>query len=118
MFLPWSPDGRRLAGYEEHSGVPPAGVVVYSLNEQKYNKLTDFGIGGIWLSDNRRLLFTNQGKLYLIDSESKKFHELMSVSPNEFGYRVTVPRDDRQIYFSRITVEADVWLMTLNEPGS
>jgi Tol biopolymer transport system component len=109
----WSPDGRRIAGYEEHSGVPPAGVVVYSLNEQKYDKLTDFGIGPIWLSDNRRLLFINHSKLYLLDSESKKFHELMSVAPHEFGYRVTVPRDDRQIYFSRITVEADIWMMTL-----
>ena len=65
------------------------------------------------MSDSRRLLFVNQSKLYLIDSESKKIHEVLSVAPHEFGNGVTLPRDDRMIYFSLLTTEADIWLMTL-----
>ena len=60
-----------------------------------------------------RLLFQHQGKLYLIDSRSKKVRELLSVAPNEFGNGVTRSRDDRQIYFSLVTTEADIWLMNL-----
>ena len=67
----------------------------------------------MWLNDSRRLLFQTQGKLYLIDSQSKKIHEVLSVAPHEFGIGVTLPRDDRLIYFSLITTEADIWLMTL-----
>ncbi len=67
----------------------------------------------VWLSDSRRLLFQNQGKLYLIDSQSKKVRELLSVAPNEFGVGVTISRDDRQVYFSLVTTEADIWLMNL-----
>jgi Tol biopolymer transport system component len=111
-FFPWSwsPDGRKLA---EHQGRGNPGTVIYSFASQQYEKLTDFGYFPVWLSDSRRLLFQDQRKLYLIDSESKRFHELLSVAPNEFGNGVTFPRDDRMIYLSLLTTEADIWLMTL-----
>jgi Tol biopolymer transport system component/serine/threonine protein kinase len=108
----WSPDGRKLAGWKLRAGAPD-GILVYSLEPQHYEKLTDFGIYPVWLSDNRRLLFQHQNQLYLIDSRSKKVREVLSVSPNEFGMGVAISRDDRQIYFSLVTTEADVWLMTL-----
>jgi hypothetical protein len=68
----------------------------------------------VWLSDSRRLLFQNHGKLYVIDSQSKKFHEVLSVAPHEFGNGVTLPRDNRLIYFSLLTTEADIWMMTMD----
>ena len=108
----WSPDGRKLAGTRLRGG-PSSGILVYSLEAQHYEILTDFGRSPVWLSDSRRLLFHHQGKLYLIDSRSKKVRELLSVGPNEFGFGVTISRDDRQIYFSLRTTEADIWLMTL-----
>ena len=48
-----------------------------------------------------------------MDSRSKKVRELLSVAPNEFGVGVTISRDDRQVYFSLVTTEADIWLMNL-----
>jgi TolB protein len=108
----WSPDGRKLAGNILRAAGPD-GIVVYNLETEHYERLTEFGRSPVWLSDSRRLLFQQQGKLYLIDSRSKKMRELLSVSPNEFGFGVTVSRNDRQIYFSLITTEADIWLMTL-----
>lgn len=108
----WSPDGRKLAGNKLPAGAPSS-TLVYSLETQQYEELTDFGRAPVWLSDSRRLLFLHQGKLYLIDSRSKKVRELLSVAPNEFGFGVTISRDDRQIYFSLVTTEADIWLMNL-----
>jgi len=107
----WSPDGRRLAGMR--SEAPASGVVAYSLESQQYEKLTDFGSQPVWLSDSRRLLFRQQDKLYLIDSQSRNIRELVSVPPHEFGVGVTLPHDDRLIYFSLLTTEADIWMMTL-----
>ena len=108
----WSPDGRKLAGNKLPAGAPSS-ILVYSLESKQYEKLTDFGQNPVWLSDSGRLLFRHQGKLYLIDSQSKKVRELLSVAPNEFGIGVTISRDDRQIYFSLVTTEADIWLITL-----
>lgn len=107
----WSVDGRKLAGSIRPGAA--VGILVYSLESQHYEKLTDFGARPVWLSDSRRLLFDHQGKLYLIDSRSKKVRELLSVAPHGFGNGVTLSRDDRQIYFSLVTTEADIWLMTL-----
>jgi Tol biopolymer transport system component len=107
----WSLDGRKLAGMR--SGAPEASIVVYSFDSQQYEKLTDFGSVPVWLSDSRRLLFQQHDKLYLIDSQSKKIHEVLSVAPHEFARGVTLPHDDRLIYFSLLTTEADIWLMTL-----
>jgi eukaryotic-like serine/threonine-protein kinase len=106
----WSPDGRRLV---VGRALFRAGIGVYSLESQQFEKLTDFGGGPVWLSDSRRLLFVNQSKLYLIDSESKKIHEVLSVAPHDFGSGVALSRDNRLIYFSLHTTEADIWLMTL-----
>src|SRR6266571_1817062 len=92
----------------------PASLSTLSIHNST-RKLTDFGSFPVWLSDSRRLLFQDQSKLYLIDSQSKKSHEVLSVAPHEFGNGVTLPRDDRLIYFSLVTVEADIWLMTLND---
>ena len=108
----WSPDGRKLAGTKLRGG-SPGGILVYSLESQRYERLTDFGGNPVWLSDSRRLVFQHQGKLSLIDSRSKRVRELLSVGPNVFGNGFTISRDDRQIYFSLVTTEADIWLMTL-----
>jgi Tol biopolymer transport system component len=108
----WSADGRKLAGTILRGGAV-AGVLVYNLESQQYERLIDFGSVPVWLSDNRRLLFQHQSKLYVIDSESKQFHEVLSVAPNEFGPGVTLPQDDRLIYYSLLTTEADIWLMRL-----
>jgi Tol biopolymer transport system component len=119
----WSPDGRRLAGGRRTA--VGAGIIVYSLESQQYEKLADFGtlfdspglqldeVVPVWLSDSRRLLFHRQGKLYLIDSQSKKVREVLSVAPSGFGYGITLSRDDRLICFSLLTTEADIWLMSL-----
>ena len=110
----WSPDGRKLAGNLSHAVGPLSGITIYSLDSKEYEKLADFGSFPVWLSDSRRLLFQDRDrrKLYLIDTQSKKIHEVLSVAPHEFGNGVSLPRDDRQIYFSLLTTDADIWLMT------
>ena len=109
----WSPDGRKLAANVRRTGGSLEGILVYSFEAQQYERLTDVGRNPVWLSDSQRLLFQHQGKLHLIDSRSKKVREILSVAPNEFGLGVTISRDDRLIYFSLISTEADIWLMNL-----
>lgn len=66
----------------------------------------------MWLGDSRRLLFQEQGKLYLIDSQSRKTREIHSVAPHTLS-GVTLSRDDRLMYFSVVATEADIWLATI-----
>ncbi len=47
--------------------------------------MTDFGRNPVWLNDNRRLIFADLGKMYLLDSQTGRSQELYSVEPGGFG---------------------------------
>jgi Tol biopolymer transport system component len=108
----WSGDGRRIAGFEQRPDGSPAGIWVYLLDSGQYARLTDRGANPVWLNDGRRLLFVQQGKLYLLDSQTKKAQELLSASPHSIG-RYTLAPDNRTIYMQLSSTEADIWLATL-----
>jgi len=109
----WSRDERKLAGFRVGAG-GHEGVSVYSLESKQFEKLTNFGLWPVWLSNSRRMLFQDlRSRLYLLNSRSKKVREILSVAPHELGNGVTVSRYDRLIYLSLITTEVDIWLMTL-----
>jgi len=107
----WSPDGRRLAGYQQRPDGSPAGVVLYSLDSRQFEKLTDSGSFPRWMSDSRRLLFTDHDKSFLVDAQSRKTRELSTPGP-----LATLSRDNRSIYYTTARTEADIWLLTLPEP--
>ena len=110
----WSPDGRTLAGWLRGDGVYSAGLVLYSLESRRYEQLTDSGYSPVWLNDNRRLLANfDFNKICLVDSQSKRVHDVLSVAPNVIGGRFALSRDNRRIYFGVRTTEADIWLMAL-----
>jgi hypothetical protein len=50
--------------------------------------------------------------MYLLDTRSRKVREVLSLPPNDISGVVPSP-DNRRIYFGVNSVEADVWLMSL-----
>ncbi|MGA2268538.1 MAG: protein kinase [Bryobacteraceae bacterium] len=103
----WSPDGRMLAGFLNRED----GIAIYSLAARSYRKVTEHGADPVWLSDSRRILFLDRGKIHLLDSGSGRTRELVSVMPEEIARRgFAVSPDDCRIYFSVSTTEADVWM--------
>ena len=111
----WSPDGRRLAGFLQRKDGTFAGICVYAFATKEHRHVTDFGLDPIWLADSRRLLFNHAGRIWLVDSETKRAHEVLSIAPHEIARRgFAISRDDRRICFSLATTEADIWLLSLN----
>jgi len=107
----WSPDGRKLGGWI-NSPIEHAGIMVYTFETNNFERITDFGSRPIWLRDNRRLLFRDAGKLFLVNSETKKVQEISLHSPNpviEYG----LTADDRTLYYTLLSTEADVWVVNL-----
>jgi Tol biopolymer transport system component len=107
----WSKDGKRLVGVAEP---PIGGVVTYSLQSHRYERLTDFGEWPVWLPDSRRVLFVANGKsFYVVDSSSKQMRKLFSVDRDIIG-PPQLTRDGKTAYFSRRVTESDIWLVTLD----
>jgi Tol biopolymer transport system component len=110
----WSRDGTKLAGDLRRPQGVAFGLVVYSFADHKYEQLTDFGGRPQWLSDSRRLVFHDESKIYLFDTRSRKVREIYSSASRniEQNNHLGISPDDRWIYFSLATNEADIWLMT------
>ncbi|HKR58140.1 MAG TPA: hypothetical protein VJS64_00300, partial [Pyrinomonadaceae bacterium] len=107
----WSPDGRKLGGWI-NSPTEKEGIFVYTFETNKFERLTEFGSRPIWLHDSRRLLFREAGKLFLVNGETKKVQEisLQSTLPViEYG----LTGDNRTIYYTLDSTEADIWLLDL-----
>jgi eukaryotic-like serine/threonine-protein kinase len=104
----WSPDGQMLAGFLDRDN----GIAIYSLASRSFHKFSEHGADPVWLSDSRRLLFLDRGKICLLNITSGSTRELLSIMPEEVARRgFAVSPDDRRIYFSVSTTEADVWMV-------
>ncbi|MGH9752173.1 MAG: protein kinase domain-containing protein [Blastocatellia bacterium] len=110
----WSPDGLKLAGKWEKIGEKILTFASYSFPARQYEPLTKLDAGYcVWLNDNRRLLFPYDGKIFLIDSQTKKTKEVLSTDPHMITQFV-ISRDNRLLYFAVDVAESDIWLLSLN----
>ena len=110
----WSPDGKSLAGIKHLPNGIHSGIGVYDLESQKYEWLTDFGDWPLWLNDNARVLFVSAGKIFLFDTRTRKYQEVLTVTDQDVDIGSPgLSRDNRTIYFTYVAAEADIWLMTL-----
>jgi Tol biopolymer transport system component len=109
----WSPDGERIAGEVQYES-GKSHIAVFSLVSGEYQVLVQ-GCCPVWLSDNRRLLFVDEGKIFLLDPKTNNVHEVLSVKPDLIQDTFALSRDDRTIYFQRDRFEADIWMVTLDE---
>jgi hypothetical protein len=96
---------------------PSAGVYIYDFDTrqvQKVSQLGEFQSVARWLSDNRRLLVNDKGRLYLINPMTAKIHEVLSVWPDAIaGYSLS--RDDRLIVYGLRSRRADIWLASAED---
>jgi Tol biopolymer transport system component len=108
----WSPDGRKLAGAREGGSVG-FGVALYSLESKTYELLNDRGSYPRFLPDGRRLLFLDKSAVWLIDSDSRKAHQVLApASDSQLGH-FAVTRDGRSIYALQQLSESDIWEASL-----
>lgn len=110
----WSPDGQLLAGWQSQTPTQQRGLAVYSLPQQRYERLNDLGAFPIWMNDGRRLLFRDfERRLFVIDRVTGKQRELYALPPpNRLGHHA-ISRDNRRIYFTSESSDADLWLLKL-----
>jgi serine/threonine protein kinase len=109
----WSSDGRALAGVITGRQTGSLGITLFSFQTHQFEIVTSFGAAPVWLSDNNRLLFEDQGTIFLVDRRAKgTTHRIFSVAPNTIS-GFTVSPDDRSIFFSMDSSESDIWLRTV-----
>jgi len=86
-------------------GWAPGSTVLYYVNERKYVEvISQEERYPVMLQDSRRLLFREKDAIQAMDIQTKKRHEVLSPAPLS---RFSLSRDNRTIYYTRETSEAD-----------
>jgi Tol biopolymer transport system component len=110
----WSADGRWLAGalhQPDERQVP--GVVLYSLTDRRYVRITDRGQWPTWLSDSRHLLYRDGDSLFLLDTVSRASRQVLTIPPGSDYNDFSLSPDDRVLYLARNTEEGDILLLSM-----
>ncbi|HEY4563088.1 MAG TPA: hypothetical protein VIJ36_08910, partial [Thermoanaerobaculia bacterium] len=115
----WSPDGKYLAGTLEQGESSVPGIVVYSFEKNRYERLTDGGTQPIWLHDARTLLYLLDGKIYRVSLQDRTPRLVLAPPPNSSFKSLALSPDDRSLYAVRPTDQGDIWMLTLKsaQPG-
>ena len=87
----------RLAGIVRKRDFTSAGVALFDLGSETYDVLTEFAEYPQLLSDNRRILFSDQHRLLVLDTQSRAYREILSVAPQELDFFGRPSRDDRTV---------------------
>jgi Tol biopolymer transport system component len=108
----WSHDGKRIIGAIEKEYKTLPGLIACDLASQQYERITEEGATGFWLRDNHRLVYHQNGEIYLVDSHTKKPRGLLSI-PNLWLDDPTLSHDEKWLYYSASSLEEDLWMITL-----
>jgi Tol biopolymer transport system component len=107
----WSPDGRSMT----ISSLGAAGVWLYSLDTRSYRRVTDGEVP--WFVDGQRLIYSNRGRLSVIDTVSGASHEVLAISGESLNVPV-LTADASQLFFTRRTYQGDIWVVQFGETNA
>jgi Tol biopolymer transport system component len=117
-FIPrdWSPDGSLLVGWLPLN--EGRSIVIYDFTQQRYERFTTgFGSFPSWLNDNRNVVFHEGGSVYLLDRLSGKHRQILTLKRPTLIGGCAFSRDNRRLYYTSGSNEADIWLLSIEATG-
>ena len=111
----WSPDGEKIVCIQYGADSQHPNTVVYWLaTPNAASRLQPVAADAeypAWLSDSQRLLVVGANRLLLADLRTNATRVLFRFDDNEIAEYLSLAPNDRTLYYSRSTIEADIWLM-------
>jgi Tol biopolymer transport system component len=114
-MIAWSPDGKRMVGRARTANAIDPGVVVYSLETKKYERVTNSGFPVGWFPDGRRVLCREENGLVALDVETKKTQPVLDKLATGVG-SFSLARDGRSLMAMRRDVQSDIWMLGTPDP--
>jgi serine/threonine protein kinase/Tol biopolymer transport system component len=111
----WSKDGGSLAGGMSTPGGKATGLILWSLSDNTYRRLSEIGYGPTFLrSAPRRLLFIGRnGTIQLAGLARGEVRTVLSPPPHSMFVWVGLGPGDRNLCAVRATTEGDIWSLSL-----
>ena len=110
----WSGDGRLLAGIlTRQDGWSAGGIILWSLSDNTYRRLSKAGFNPIFFRSKTQLLFREVDTLRLVDEETGDVRTVLSPPAYSSFKWVKVGPRDKILCTVRATDEGDIWSLAL-----
>jgi eukaryotic-like serine/threonine-protein kinase len=111
----WSDDGRLLAGVGQAlAAAGGGGVVLYSFDTRRFERLSERGTKPIWMRDGVRLLYgPDQEHLAVVNRATRESHVVWTAPRGSQIADFTISKDNTWICVIQANDEGDVWLANL-----
>jgi len=94
---------------------PAPGIVLWSLADNTYRRLTQTGRDPEFLDGGRGILFLERGEVRLVDAASGEARTLLPLPPHSTYESASAGPGDRTICTVRTTDEGDIWMVSLGD---
>lgn len=111
----WSPDSKNLAGVMWGRDGSNDGILVYDIAKKTYRQLSATGTVPSFLRDGRRIAFKDGNALKIVDTADGRISEILSGNQRSTIEFFALSPDNRNIFVSYGSAQADLWLMELNQ---
>ncbi len=112
LFVPWdwSPDGKKLGG---RFRIPSSGAGLFFFETGEFKRFSEVEDAvPSWLPDSRHVVFSEENKLILLDTETLQRRDLL-ISDGGLPRSPFLSRDGRLLYYVVHKNESDIWMLDL-----
>jgi hypothetical protein len=92
-------------------------VILWSLADNTFRRLTRRGEDPVFLRDGMRILFLEEGTVRLVDVASREVRTVLSPPPHSRYVSARAGPGDRTLCTVRNAAEGDIWSLSLGEPA-
>ena len=106
-------DSDLLIGTKLPPDRPADGIFIYSLKENVFKQIVEYGIAPLWIAGTSKVMFFHHGRIFLLNRKNNVVKELdrsLRVD-NEIVHALSA--DQRTFYYIKIESESDIWEATI-----
>jgi hypothetical protein len=107
------PDNQLLVGTRIFPDGTSDGIYTYSLNDNEYKKVIDYGHFPLWVDGMNKIMFFYKGRILLLNRRTNAVKELDATLNVDVEVLHALSADQRTFYFIKVESESDIWQATI-----
>lgn len=108
-----APDNNLLIGARVNPDGSSDGIYTYSLNDNEFKKVVDYGSSPHWIDGVNKVMFFYKGKVLLYNRKNNAVKELDPSLNGNFEGAHALSADQRSFYYIKRESESDIWEATI-----
>ena len=108
-----APDNQLVIGTKLNTDRPADGIYTYSLKDNVFKELIDYGTSPLWIDGTNKVMFFYKGKILMLNTKNNAIKELDGLLHVDSDIFHALSVDQRAFYYIKVESESDIWQATV-----